>query len=84
MDGAYHGGLLYFGAGGGPLLAPFDFARVTYNDLDRATSIDEDVAAVLVEPMMGAAGCIPATRRVPVRRCERVATRRAHCWCSTR
>jgi glutamate-1-semialdehyde 2,1-aminomutase len=61
-DSAYHGGLLYFGHGGEALLAPFDFRRVTYNDLDDLTgAIDGDVAAVLVEPMMGAAGCIPAT-----------------------
>ena len=60
-DGAYHGGLLYFGHGGEALLAPFDFERINYNDVDAAGSIDATVAAVLVEPMMGAAGCIPAT-----------------------
>ena len=62
IDAAYHGGLLYFGHGGEALLAPFDFERVTYNSvagLDAA--IDDRVAAVLVEPMMGSAGCIPAT-----------------------
>ncbi|MFV0260101.1 MAG: aspartate aminotransferase family protein [Acidimicrobiales bacterium] len=60
MDHAYHGGLLYFGSGGGPLLAPFAFTRVAFNDPDAARAITGDVAAVLVEPMMGAAGCIPA------------------------
>ena len=61
-DAAYHGGLLYFGHGGEALLAPFDFRRITYNDVDAlAGAIDDTVAAVLVEPMMGAAGCIPAT-----------------------
>ena len=61
-DGAYHGGLLYFGHGGEALLAPFDFRRITYNDVDGlGGAIDGDVAAVLVEPMMGAAGCIPAS-----------------------
>jgi glutamate-1-semialdehyde 2,1-aminomutase len=61
-EGAYHGGLLYFGAGGQALLAPFDFRRVTYNDVEAlAAAIDAQVAAVLVEPMMGAAGCIPAS-----------------------
>ncbi len=60
-DAAYHGGLLYFGHGGEALLAPFDFRRITYNDVDAlAGAIDDTVAAVLVEPMMGAAGCIPA------------------------
>jgi glutamate-1-semialdehyde 2,1-aminomutase len=63
VDSAYHGGLLYFGRGGEALLAPFDFRRIVYNDVDGLIgAIDGDVAAVLVEPMMGAAGCIPATR----------------------
>jgi glutamate-1-semialdehyde 2,1-aminomutase len=63
-DGAYHGGLLYFGHGGEALLAPFDFRRIEYNDIDAlGAAIDGDVAAVLVEPMMGAAGCIPATEQ---------------------
>jgi glutamate-1-semialdehyde 2,1-aminomutase len=60
MRGAYHGGLLYFGHGGEALLAPFDFVRIEFNDVDALGSID-GAAAVLVEPMMGAAGCIPAT-----------------------
>ena len=62
VDAAYHGGLLYFGHGGEALLAPFDFERITYNVLEGLTEvIDDRVAAVLVEPMMGSAGCIPAT-----------------------
>lgn len=61
-DFAYHGGLLYFGHGGEPLLAPFEFARLQFNDLgDVERIVDESTAVVLVEPMMGAAGCIPAT-----------------------
>lgn len=61
-DLAYHGGLLYFGHGGESLLAPFDFVRLEYNDVDSVpTLVTDAVAAVLIEPMMGAAGCIPAT-----------------------
>lgn len=61
-DFAYHGGLLYFGHGGEPLLAPFEFARMRFNDVDDARRvIDDSTAVVLVEPMMGSAGCIPAT-----------------------
>lgn len=60
-DLAYHGGLLYFGHGGEALLAPFDYQRIEFNDLAGTAAIGSDVAAVLVEPMMGAAGCIPAT-----------------------
>ena len=62
MRHAYHGGLLYFGHGGEALLAPFDFRRVEFNDVAGLDAIDDTVAAVLVEPMMGSAGCIPATR----------------------
>lgn len=60
-DLAYHGGLLYFGLGGEALLAPFDFQRIEFNDEAGVASIGDEVAAVLVEPMMGAAGCIPAS-----------------------
>jgi glutamate-1-semialdehyde 2,1-aminomutase len=62
IDGAYHGGLLYFGHGGEALLAPFDFRRITFNDVadTNLDVIDSNVAAVLVEPVMGSAGCIPA------------------------
>jgi glutamate-1-semialdehyde 2,1-aminomutase len=72
MEHAYHGGLLYFGHGGEALLAPFDFRRVTFNDVGSLDAIDDGVAAVLVEPMMGSAGCIPATR-------EFLAALRARC-----
>jgi glutamate-1-semialdehyde 2,1-aminomutase len=61
-DGAYHGGLLYFGQGGEALLAPFEFDRIRFNEIDGLDRhITSDVAAVLIEPMMGGAGCIPAT-----------------------
>jgi glutamate-1-semialdehyde 2,1-aminomutase len=64
FDGAYHGGLLYFGHGGEALQAPFDYVLLPYNDIDGVrAAVDESVAAVLVEPMMGAAGCIPAEPR---------------------
>jgi Glutamate-1-semialdehyde aminotransferase len=74
-DLAYHGGLLYFGHGGEALLAPFDFQRIEFNDVAGVASIGPDVAAVLVEPMMGAAGCIPATEdflRALRARCDEV------------
>lgn len=64
FDGAYHGGLLYFGRGGEALRAPFEFHLATYNDIDSVDAILEHhgatIAAVLVEPMMGAGGCLPA------------------------
>ena len=74
-DLAYHGGLLYFGHGGEALLAPFDFQRIEFNDVAGVAAIGSDVAAVLVEPMMGAGGCIPATEgflRALRTRCDEV------------
>jgi len=63
FDNAYHGGLLYFGPTGAPLQAPFDYVRCRYNDLDSVTRAltehGSNTACVLVEPMMGAGGCIP-------------------------
>jgi glutamate-1-semialdehyde 2,1-aminomutase len=64
FEGGYHGGLLYFGAGGEALRAPFDYRMATYNDIDSVRSAFAHdpgaVACVVVEPMMGSGGCIPA------------------------
>ncbi|MEO1060442.1 MAG: aminotransferase class III-fold pyridoxal phosphate-dependent enzyme [Actinomycetota bacterium] len=64
FDGAYHGGLLYFGVGGEALLAPFRFHRCSYNDLDSVERTlaehGDRIALALVEPMLGAGGCIAA------------------------
>jgi glutamate-1-semialdehyde 2,1-aminomutase len=66
FEGAYHGSLLYFGQGGSPLNMPFPVVTSRYNDLERAgADIKEhaaSLAAVIVEPMQGAAGAIPAER----------------------
>ena len=63
FDGAYHGGPLYFGPGGEGLRIPFEYGVVPYNDvaaLEAELNGNGDrVAAVLVEPMLGAGGCIP-------------------------
>lgn len=65
FGGGYHGGLLYFGGGGIPINAPYPFVVAPYNDLERTRALIRDhaadLAAILVEPMMGSAGCIPAT-----------------------
>jgi len=64
FDGAYHGGVLTF-IGGTAVNVPHEFVVAPYNDIAGFTRLFElnaaDVAAVLVEPMQGAAGCIPAT-----------------------
>lgn len=62
--GAYHGGVLGFGAQPAATTVPFDFVVLPYNDIARAQAEiranGADIAAVLVEPMLGAGGCIPA------------------------
>jgi glutamate-1-semialdehyde 2,1-aminomutase len=64
FHGGYHGGVLFFSTGGAPWNAPYPFVVAPYNDLDRTTMLIEehghDLAAVLVEPMLGSGGCIPA------------------------
>ncbi len=65
FTGGYHGGVLYFGEAGAPLRAPYDYSLCPYNDLEAvAAALAEhgaDTACVLVEPMMGSGGCIPAS-----------------------
>ena len=63
--GGYHGGLLTFAGGGSPINAPFDVALAPYNDSAGARAVIEthhaDLAAIIVEPMLGGGGCIPGT-----------------------
>lgn len=64
FNGAYHGGVLSFGGGGSPVNVPHDFVVMPYNDLDAVRALVQahgpQLAAILVEPMLGAGGCIPA------------------------
>ena len=64
--GGYHGGVFYFRGHGSPLNAPFDFLVGRYNDLkaveDLIRPCRTELAAILVEPMQGTTGCIPAER----------------------
>jgi glutamate-1-semialdehyde 2,1-aminomutase len=60
----YHGGVLSYATPDSPVNVPFPIVLADYNDLDgtRAliTANASDIAAVLVEPMQGSAGAIPA------------------------
>jgi glutamate-1-semialdehyde 2,1-aminomutase len=62
--GGYHGGVLDFRNGIGPLTAPGGWLLGTYNDVQGTRTLLREnaarVAAVLVEPMLGG-GCIPGT-----------------------
>lgn len=63
FSGGYHGGVLGFGAKPLPTTVPFDFLVLPYNDTQAASEQiarhGPDIAAILVEPMQGASGCIP-------------------------
>ena len=65
MIGGYHGGTLYFGGGGSPVNAPFDFVLGHYNDIDVTRGLiraeAQNLAAIIVEPMLGSGGCIPGS-----------------------
>lgn len=66
FDGGYHGGVLYFGHGGIPINLPLDWVTAPYNDIEGTLALirahGRELAAILVEPMMGSAGCLPARR----------------------
>ena len=63
--GGYHGGLLWFPARPGPLNAPFAEVIAPFNDIERTVDLIDrnasDLAAVIIEPMMGGGGCLPAS-----------------------
>jgi glutamate-1-semialdehyde 2,1-aminomutase len=63
FEGAYHGSVLSFSAGASGARVPHDFLVARYNDLAGARALvhqhRDSLAAILVEPMQGAAGCIP-------------------------
>ncbi len=62
FEGGYHGGVLVFPPGGSPVTVPHQFVMAPYNDPAAARAlIDGDTAAILIEPMQGAAGCLPGT-----------------------
>ena len=65
FEGAYHGGPMTFLPGSEPLRVPLAFTVLPYND---SAAVEAEfsrhgpqIACVLVEPMLGAGGCIPAS-----------------------
>ena len=67
FDGSYHGGVFSFAGGGNVINAPYEFLVAEYNDVEQTLGLLDananELAAVLIEPMMGAGGCIPAERQ---------------------
>jgi glutamate-1-semialdehyde 2,1-aminomutase len=66
FEGGYHGGVFYFRGHGSALNAPFDYLLGRYNDLEAVEALVRpyraELAAILIEPMQGTTGCIPAAR----------------------
>lgn len=64
FHGGYHGGVLYFASGAAPWNAPYEFVVAPYNDLAGTQALIEehgsDLAAVVMEAMLGSGGCVPA------------------------
>jgi glutamate-1-semialdehyde 2,1-aminomutase len=62
FNGAYHGAVFTFAAGGSPINVPFEYVIAHYNDIERTQAlITDEIALVILEPMIGSGGCIPAS-----------------------
>jgi glutamate-1-semialdehyde 2,1-aminomutase len=66
FDGAYHGGVIKFPNGNSRHNVPFDFVLAEYNDIEGTAELirqeGDGLAAVIVEPILGAGGNIPGNR----------------------
>lgn len=64
--GAYHGSVFIFGTPNAPMNLSGDFILAPYNDIEGFEKLlgehGDDLACILAEPMLGSAGCLPASR----------------------
>ncbi|HVZ09607.1 aspartate aminotransferase family protein [Rhodopila sp.] len=65
FDGGYHGAVFGFAGGGSPINVPFDYVLARYNDIEATRALvaahADSLAVVILEPMIGSGGCIPAS-----------------------
>jgi glutamate-1-semialdehyde 2,1-aminomutase len=63
---SYHGGVIKFPGGGCELNVPYNFVLGDYNDVEGTAALirglGDELAAVIVEPILGAGGNIPGNR----------------------
>ncbi|MEM7407566.1 MAG: aminotransferase class III-fold pyridoxal phosphate-dependent enzyme [Pseudomonadota bacterium] len=66
MRGGYHGGVFMFKDGYNRVNVPYPYYYARFNDIDYTTALVDhhaaDIAAIMVEPVMGTGGALPATR----------------------
>lgn len=66
FEGAYHGGVLLFGGSNPARNAPYPVVMAPYNNEQQTADLlgahASELAAVLIEPMLGTGGAIPARR----------------------
>ena len=67
FNDAYHGGVIKFLGGSCKLNVPFDFVLADYNDIEGTAELirseGEELAGVIVEPILGAGGNIQGNRK---------------------
>ena len=67
FNDAYHGGVIKFLGGQSALNMPFDFVLADYNDIEGTAEligqVGDELAAVIIEPILGAGGNIQGSRR---------------------
>jgi glutamate-1-semialdehyde 2,1-aminomutase len=65
MQGGYHGGSLYFSHGASPVNAPFECVMGRFNEIEVTRDLlvrnADRLSSVILEPMLGGGGCLPAT-----------------------
>jgi glutamate-1-semialdehyde 2,1-aminomutase len=64
IKGGYHGGTLYFAPSAASVSAPFDTVLAPFNDIAGTRALlaehSSNLACLLIEPMLGSGGCLPA------------------------